>query len=79
MSLEGLVIRSIHSFVKDHVESFSEELIRSILLSNEVSEYTIRDFLNCKPKQEKKSSFRNFRKNQMENKQQDNDDVILVI
>ena len=31
--------------MKTHLDSFTEEVIRSILLSNDVSEYTIRDVL----------------------------------
>lgn len=67
--------------MKSHLESFTEEVIRSILLSNDVSEYTVRDVLASHTNKEQKPSFRSFRRNQMEmnKKKQENDDVILVV
>ena len=67
--------------MKTHLDSFTEEVVRSILLSNDVSEYTIRDVLTSHANKEEKPSFRAFRRNQMElnRKKEETDDVILVV
>ena len=56
-------------------------MIRSIFVSNDVSEYTIREILNCEcKKDDSKSSFRAFKKAQIDGKcKKEGDDVILVV
>lgn len=74
-----VMCRQVHHFVRNQVCCFSEDMIRSILVSNDVSEYAIREVMNCNQKQEEnKSSFREFRRNRVE-KQENKDDVILVL
>lgn len=73
----------VHQFVQNQMCIFTEELIRSILVSNDVSEYNIREILTCHTKSvDSKSSFRSFRKNQLvgkQNKENTDDGVILVV
>ena len=77
-----MMIRQVHQFVQNQVCIITQELIRSILVSNDVSEYNIRELLTCHSKSvESKSSFRSFRKNQIvhnQNKENKDDGVILV-
>ena len=68
--------------------AYSQETIRSVLLSNEVSEYNIREILDCMNQktvnsEERKAtrvqSIRAFREAASKNKEETGDSFIMVI
>ena len=77
----NMKFRKVQHFVKQQAECFSEEVVRSIFLSNEINEHVIRELLSCNQRKEEKPSFRDFRKNRMNKPKEtnNNDDVILVV
>ena len=84
----GLRRRDVSAFLRNQMCAYSQETIRSVLLSNEVSEYNIREILDCmnqktanseERKASRVQSIRAFREAAAKNREEKSESGVMVI